>query len=229
MSVLVRVPAFAIGQDSFSPFLKSLFIEQERFSMSNEDSDGDEGQPCNVIGDKHSETSKDVPTMDFISRKNDLISRLSSFLPQIHAANVDLINTQKASLLRIDQNLLHDEDGESELDDDDDSTDDDDENDDGENEKDDIVHLSSPTKRLKHEDSRKPATVVMNIQMNQDINHPLFQALVDTSSGDDNGDEKVVETLDVSEDTSLNLILPLTVQKPISKGGSALIHELDDQ
>lgn len=197
-----------------------------------------------MIGDhKQSTGGTQLPTVDTTGStpKSDLMSRLSSFLPQIRAANIDLAEAQDQSILQIDQNLLCSSDDEVN-DDDDDSDDDDDENDACIiEEKDEIVHISSPKKRMKREESTKPTTIVMDIHMNQDINHPLFQALVDHPPEHDNNnadDGIPINNLDTDRTNAdhggklPNLILPHNIQKPTlvpRDGSNTLIQEIDDR
>ncbi len=207
----------------------TILLGNERGALSTMTTEGND-----TIGDnKQNKDSTQLPTIDTSNAKSDLMSRLSSFLPQIRAANIDLAEAQDQSILQIDQNLLCSSDDEVD--------DNDDDNDDDENdaciieEKDDIVHISSPKKRMKREESTKPTTIVMDIHMNQDINHPLFQALVEKPSEHDNknaDDDIPTNNLDTDRtDFTPNLIMPHNVQQPtlVSRDGSStLIQEIDD-
>ena len=209
--------------------------------MSAEEHD-DDGEPphSTITVSKKCETSADAPIIIDASNTNDLMSRLSSFLPQIRAANIDLVNTQNQSILQIDQNLLTNEDDEEEEEEmDGDDTDDENDNDNcNVEEKDEVVHISLPNKRIKHNGATNPAnTIVMDIHMNQDINHPLFQALADKpSEKDDNDDDDGTDEPEhngiAASDTSLPiLIFPHNVPKStvVSKDGtSKLIEEIHD-
>jgi hypothetical protein len=200
------------------------------------DDDGEKRNPMKRDTEQRVTPLTEVPKIDF-SSNSDLMSRLSSFLPQLHAANVDLVNnTENKAVLQIDRNMLIGEDGEEEEEDDENDS----ENDDCViKENDDIVHISlSSNKRRKHDVAAvtKPSTIVMDIHVNQDINDPLFKALVDKSSETD--DEDDIDTneqiLDSSAERAVHLpslILPHNLQKPtaVSKGGgSKLIEELND-
>jgi hypothetical protein len=177
-----------------------------------------------------------------IGCNNDLMSRLSSFLPQIRAANIDLVNTRNPSILQIDQNILIDENGDGQADEGvtEDNDDDDDEKDDCLiDENTDVVHISVPkNKRRKYEASTEPTTVVMEIHLNQDVNDPLFQALIEKSSDAEDDDDIDIndtnkhENNDDTDNNQLpNLVLPNYVQNPntISKGGCKLIEEVNDR
>ena len=201
--------------------------------------DGDQSYTANRDSNNCSTSSETVLNVND-SSNNDLMSRLSSFLPQIHAANIDLANTQNQSMLQIDQNVLLNDNWEEEVDEDD--TDDDNDEDDDcviEENDDDIVHISSPSKRIKYEKSSRPATIVMDIHMNQDINHPLFQALADKSSetdvdDDDGNDTELVHDGNAESDFQLpNFFLPHKILKPttVSKVGCSnkLIEEVENR
>ena len=221
---------------SFSVVVLAILLGNERGALSTMATEEND-----MIGDNEQNTnSARLPVIDTSIAKSDLMSRLSSFLPQIRAANIDLAEVQDQSVLQIDQNLLCNSDDEVD-DNDTDSDDDEDENDSCIiEEKDEIVHISSPKKRIKCEETTKPTTVVMDIHMNQDINHPLFQALVDKSSENDikNADDDIptnsldTDRTDGDHGVKLpNLILPRNVQKPtlVSRDGSStLIQEIDD-
>jgi hypothetical protein len=225
---------------SFGVVILAILLGNERGDLSAMTSEEN-----TMIGDNEQNTnSARLPAIDTTGSiaKSDLMSRLSSFLPQIRAANIDLAKAQDQSMLQIDQNLLCNSDDEvDDNDTDSDSDDDDDENDTCIiEEKDEIVHISSPQKRMKCEESTKPTTIVMDIHMNQDINHPLFQALVDKPSENNiknADDDKPTNSLDTDRTDGdhgvklPNLILPRNVQKPtlVSRDGSStLIQEIDD-
>lgn len=210
--------------------------------MSTEvhDEDGEQSYSMNRDARQSTEISNstEVPKID-ATTNNDLMSRLSSFLPQIRAANIDLVNAQNQSMLQIDQSVLFHNNEEEEIDEDEDDTVD--ENDGCFIEENDgIVNISLPNKRIKHEVTTRPATIVMDIHMNQDINDPLFQALVEKSAETDDEDDnenndssELVVDGDAERDVHLSsLILPRNIQNPTTAsndGFSKLIEEVNDR
>jgi hypothetical protein len=173
--------------------------------------------------------------------QSDLLSRVSSFLPQINAANDALLKDGDAAAL-VDVNLQavdssSDSSAEGEGDDDESSSEESSSSEDGkdgDSDHDGGEEKSVPEERPSKKAKRKPnPTVVMNLQLGALDDNPVFGMLADDDSDDEECEEEEDAKLKTSsfstkESTIQNL---LTMQKapPSHQPKGPLITEVPDE